>query len=165
MELLLPFLSCSLTSHCYRVRKVIVVLCWRTSGAQEGPPGPEVPEEGHSLVPPPKEEQLKLQNPQTHSRTRAHTHTHTFFLSVLSLQPQHPQGQRRSGDHTLQSGGAPQAEDTGRGSRATTQPGTFADQPSARPAKPTGRWTELSFLSRTHFHWCRIHRVAPDEGS
>ena len=46
-------------------------------GDQEGPPGPEVPEEGHGLVQPPKEEQLKPQNPQTHSRTRVHTHTHT----------------------------------------------------------------------------------------
>ena len=135
-------------------------------GDQEGPPGPEVPEEGHGLVQPPKKEQLKLQNPQTHSRThvRAHTHTHTFSLSVLYLKPQRPQEQHRSGDQTAVRRG-PSAEDTERGSRATTQPGASADPPSARPAKPTGRQTKLSFLSRTRFHWCRIHRIAPDEGS
>ena len=120
-----------------------------------------------ALYNPQRRSSSNLRTPRhTHAHvcTHTHTHTHTFFLSVLYLQPQHPQEQHRSGDHTAVRRG-PSAEDTERGPRATTQPGAFADQPSARPAKPTGRWTKLSFLSRTRFHWCRIHRIAPDEDS
>lgn len=144
MERSLLFLSCSLTSHCYGVRTVMVVLCWRTLGGTGQ--GLKCLGRDSALCHPSKEEQLKLQGPQTHSRhTCTHTQARLLPENPLPAAPAPSEAAQEWGPHSAVRRG-PSGRRHSRGSRATTQPGAFADQPSTRPAEPTGRWTKLSLL-------------------